>query len=69
MALVEKTTKTYVCDRCGTTSDQPFFANGKVRLRFDLHDYQGAAVAGFDREFDLCRACLTDIRAAILRKT
>lgn len=53
------TTTTYTCDRCGAQSEKPFPLKGRVQVTHDLLDYQGAAVAGFNRTLDLCRDCLT----------
>jgi hypothetical protein len=58
-------TETHVCDRCGTSQDKPFPAKGKVLITHDLHDWQGAAVAGARVEKDLCDECLTAVMECV----
>lgn len=57
MSVKTETMTTYICDRCGVTSDKPFRYSGSVRMSHDLHDYQGAAVAGWKIDWDLCDIC------------
>lgn len=65
MSVKETVTRTYTCDRCGTSQDKPFPSAGKVLVTHDLHDWQGAAVAGARIEKDLCDQCLTAVKECV----
>jgi hypothetical protein len=65
VSVKETVTKTYTCDRCGKSQNTPFGLNGKVLLTHDLHDWQGAAVAGARVEKDLCDECVAEVKACV----
>lgn len=67
MTVKVTVTETYTCDRCGVYQDKPFPAKGKVVITHDLHDWQGAAVAGAKIEKDVCDQCLTEVKACVER--
>lgn len=53
---------TYICDRCGKEQEGSFRLSGTLTLRHGLQDFQGAVVAGYNRTWELCDACLSQAR-------
>jgi hypothetical protein len=64
MPITKKTVTTYICDRCGSRSEDPyaFMGNATVRVSAGVKSHNGD-IGGGNSEHWLCGTCLTDFLA------